>query len=87
MTDRNVYALNTVSNTVAKVDAELLKHPTFSKTLIEVENPDACIECGEQPDDAVAVTGEAFDLRRYDEPEDTEEMLDTDEPEPFEGEK
>lgn len=62
MTDQNVYALNTVSGIVAKVDAELLEHPTFGKNLIEVDNPDACIECGGQPDSVTTSEGDHIDL-------------------------
>lgn len=87
MTDRNVYALNTVSGTVAKVDAELLTHPTFGKNLVEVENPDVCIECGDQPDAVITTEGEEIVIGEYDGVEDTDELLDTDEPEPNEGEK
>ncbi len=80
MTDRNVYALNTVSGTVAKVDAELLTHPTFGKHLIEVENPDACIECGDQPDEVTTTEGETIALV-------ADDQLDTDEPKPEKGKK
>lgn len=87
MTDRNVYALNTVSGTVAKVDAELLTHPTLGKNLIEVDGPDVCIDCGQQPDAVTTIEGESISLVAYDGVEDTDELLDTDEPEPNEGEK
>lgn len=80
MTDRNVYALNTVSGTVAKVDAELLTHPTFGKHLVEVENPDACIECGDQPDEVTTTEGETIALV-------ADDQLDTDEPKPEKGKK
>ena len=80
MTDRIVYALNTVSGTVAKVDAELLTHPTFGKHLIEVENPDACIECGDQPDEVTTIEGETVALV-------ADDQLDTDEPKPEKGKK
>lgn len=80
MTDRNVYALNTVSGTVAKVDAELLIHPTFGKHLIEVDNPDACIECGDQPDEVTTTEGETIALV-------ADDQLDTDEPKPEKGKK
>ena len=80
MTDRIVYALNTVSGTVAKVDAELLTHPTFGKHLIEVESPDACIECGDQPDEVTTIEGETVALV-------ADDQLDTDEPKPEKGKK
>lgn len=85
MTEQNVYALNTVSGTVAKVDAELLGHPTFSKVLIEVEDPNACIECGDQPDEVTTTEGETIDLATHESAEEFDHELDA--PEPNEGEK
>lgn len=85
MTEQNVYALNTVSGTVAKVDAELLDHPTFGKHLIEVESPDVCIECGDQPDEVTTTEGETIDLVTHESAEEFDHELDA--PELNEGEK
>lgn len=85
MTEQNVYALNTVSGIVAKVDAELLDHPTFGKHLIEVENPNACIGCGDQPDEVTTTEGETIDLATHESAEEFDYELDA--PEPNEGEK
>ena len=63
MTDRNVYALNLVSGKVAKVDGDLLKHPVLGKNLMEVETPNVCITCGEQPKSVVTVEGETLDIQ------------------------
>ena len=50
-------------------------------------DPDVCIECGDQPDAVTTTEGDTIDLLEYDGVEDTDELLDTDEPEPNEGEK
>lgn len=62
MSDPNVYALNTVSNVVSKVNAELLAHPVLGKNLVQVEDPSVCISCGDQPESVVTLDGEHIDL-------------------------
>lgn len=69
MSDQIVYALNTVSNKVSKIDADLLKHPTFKSFLIEVDEPDACIGCGEQPETVTTVDGDELPVEKPVEPE------------------
>lgn len=90
MTDRNVYALNTTSGVVSQVDADFLSHPTLGKDLIEVDNPNVCISCGDQPDEVTTTDGDVIDLRSVeDQMTDAEqdELLSLSEPEPNEGEK
>lgn len=66
MAVNDVYALNTVSGVVEKIRPELLSHPTIGANLIQVETPDACIACGDQPDSVVTTDGEVIDLTEDD---------------------
>lgn len=69
MSDRNVYALNTVSNVVAKVDPRLLEHPTLGRNLVQVEDPDVCIPCGFTPKNVTTIDGQEIDLTPAEESE------------------
>lgn len=62
MAQSDVYALNTVSGVVQKIRPALLAHPTIGKNLVQVDSPDACIECGDQPDSVTTAAGEVIDL-------------------------
>jgi hypothetical protein len=64
MSDQNVYALNTVSGVVTKVDSAFLDHPTLGAGLVEVEDPNVCIDCGEQPGAVTTTKGELIDLNK-----------------------
>ena len=59
---KEIYALNTISGVVAKISPRVLNHPVLGVNYVEVENPDACIECGEQPDSVTTAEGEVIDL-------------------------
>lgn len=72
MAEKQVYALNIVSEIVTLIDRRLLDHPTFGKNLIEVDTPDECISCGDQPKEVTTTQGEVIALG-YDESYDTEE--------------
>lgn len=75
MPEKEVYALNTVSGVVSLVNRSFLDHPTYRDHLIEVESPDACISCGDQPDEVTTTDGYVIDLRD-DELEDYDEESD-----------
>lgn len=62
MATNDVYALNTLNGVVQKIRPALLSHPTLGKHLVEVDSPDVCIACGEQPDEVTTVDGEVIDL-------------------------
>ena len=56
------YALNKLSNVVSKIDPDLLAHPVIGQNLVEVDEPDACIGCGEQPTEVTTTAGEEIVL-------------------------
>lgn len=59
MSEKMIYALNTVSGRVVEIRESALGHPTFGKNYIQVENPDVCIGCGVQPDEVTPVDAPA----------------------------
>lgn len=90
MTQRNVYALNTKSGVVSQVDADFLSHPTLGKNLVEIETPDACIACGDQPGQVTTTDGDVIELQAAEEQEtdaEQDEAFTLSEPDLNEGEK
>ena len=69
MSDRIIYALNTTSGVVTKLDADLLAHPVLGKDYVEVDEPDSCISCGVQPTEVTTVHGDDIVLAKQEEVE------------------
>lgn len=61
MSEKMIYALNTVSDRVVQILASTLDHPVLGKNYIQVENPDVCIGCGVQPDEVTVIEPESSD--------------------------